>query len=150
MNEIHEFLTVLIPFEDVPAAIRAYTESLAERDGKRVTPIRISVADITIERSVDLLLVHAREYPGFEIMDIRWGPHDGGPYPTFAGTLSVEEVGPTFSRLDLDGTYEPPMGIAGKMIDAVVGHHFAIAGARALLNDIKAGIEAAYRAGVEP
>jgi hypothetical protein len=150
VNSIHEFLTVMIPFEDVPAAARIFADALPERSGKRVVAIRISVADIVIERSVDLSLTHARAYPGFEIMDIRWGPHDGGPYPTFTGTLSVEEVGPTFSRLDLDGTYEPPMGIAGAMIDAVVGHHFALAGARSLLKDIKDGLEAVYRAGVAP
>ncbi len=148
MNEIHEFLTVLIPFEHVPASAQAYAASLVEKGGKRTAPIRITVGDIVVERIVDLTLRHARAYPGFEIMDIGWGPHDGGPYPVFTGTLSVEQIGTTFSRLDLDGTYAPPMGIAGAMIDAVVGHRFAVSGARSLLNDIKNGLETAYRAGV--
>ncbi len=148
MNEIHEFLTVLIPFEHVPASAQAYAGSLVEKGGKRTAPIRITVGDIVVERIVDLTLRHARAYPGFEIMDIGWGPHDGGPYPVFTGTLSVEQIGTTFSRLDLDGTYAPPMGIAGAMIDAVVGHRFAVSGARSLLNDIKNGLETAYRAGV--
>jgi hypothetical protein len=148
VNEIHEFLTVLIPFEHVPASAQAYAASLVEKGGKRTAPIRITVGDIVVERIVDLTLRHARAYPGFEIMDIGWGPHDGGPYPVFTGTLSVEQIGTTFSRLDLDGTYAPPMGIAGAMIDAVVGHRFAVSGARSLLNDIKNGLETAYRAGV--
>ena len=145
MNEIHEFLTVLVPFDAVQSSAEAYVASIPERDGKRAVPIRITVSDVAVERHVDLTLKHARAYPGFEIMDIAWGPHDGGPYPTFKGTLSVEQVGPTFSRLDLDGRYEPPMGVAGAMIDAVVGHHFATAGARSLLNDIKNGLETAYK-----
>jgi hypothetical protein len=148
VNEIHEFLTVLIPFEHVPASAQAYAASLVEKGEKRTAPIRITVGDIVVERIVDLTLRHARAYPGFEIMDIGWGPHDGGPYPVFTGTLSVEQIGTTFSRLDLDGTYAPPMGIAGAMIDAVVGHRFAVSGARSLLNDIKNGLETAYRAGV--
>jgi hypothetical protein len=144
VNEIHEFLTVLVPFERIPAAAETFVASLAERDGKRIVPIRILLGDIVVERDVDLVLEHVRAYPGFEIMQIAWGPHDGGPYPAFSGLLSVEEVGPTFSRLDLDGTYAPPLGIAGAMIDALVGHRFAIAGARSLLADIKDGLEAAY------
>jgi hypothetical protein len=150
MNEIHEFLTVLIPFDAIPAAAEGYLTSLAEKDGKRIAPIRVTVADVVVERFVDLTLKHARAYPGFEIMEIGWGPHDGGPYPTFKGTLSVEEIGPTFSRIDLDGTYYPPLGIAGQIIDAAVGHHFAVSGARSLLNDIKNGLEAAFKTGVAP
>jgi hypothetical protein len=150
MNEIHEFLTVLIPFDAMPAAAEGYLTSLAEKDGKRIAPIRVTVADVVVERFVDLTLKHARAYPGFEIMEIGWGPHDGGPYPTFKGTLSVEEIGPTFSRIDLDGTYHPPLGIAGQIIDAAVGHHFAVSGARSLLNDIKNGLEAAFKTGVAP
>jgi hypothetical protein len=150
VNEIHEFLTVLVPFEQIQAVAETFTASIPERDGKRVTPIRVHVGEVVVERHVDLTLKHARAYPGFEIMEIAWGPHDGGPYPTFTGTLSVEQIGPTFSRLDLDGHYDPPMGVAGAVIDAVVGHRFAIAGARSLLNDIKNGFEAAYKAGVTP
>ncbi len=90
MNEIHEFLTVLIPFESIPAA----------------------AADVAVER--------------------------------------LRDHGATFSRIDLDGTYHPPMGIAGAIIDAAVGHHFAVSGARSLLNDIKNGLEAAHNTGVAP
>jgi hypothetical protein len=145
LNDIHEFLTVLVPFEELPGAAERFIASLPEHDGRRVAAIRITVGDLVIERHVDLTLKHARAYPGFEILDIAWGPLDGGPYPTFKGTLSAEEMGPTFSRLDLDGQYDPPLGIAGAMLDAVVGHHFAVAGVRALFADIKDGFERAYR-----
>jgi hypothetical protein len=147
MSEIHECLTVLCPFDQTPQAAAAYVGSLPVEDGKHLIPIRVSVGDLTIERRADLKLKHARAYPGFEIMEIAWKPHDGGPYPVFRGTLSVEDVGGNFSRLDLDGAYDPPLGIAGAVFDAVVGHRIALTAARALLDEIKTGMELAFQTG---
>jgi hypothetical protein len=147
MSEIHECLTVLCPFDQTPKAAQAYVASLPEEDGKHLIPIRISVGDLTVERRADLKINHSRAYPGFEIMEIAWKPHDGGPYPVFRGTLSVEDVGGNFSRLDLDGAYDPPGGIAGAAFDAVVGHRIAVAGARQLLEEIKHGMELAFQTG---
>jgi hypothetical protein len=147
MSEIHEFLTVLCPFEQTPKAAAAYVAALPKADGKAVTPIRVTVGDLVVERNADLTLKHARAYPGFEIMEIAWQAHDGGPYPVFHGTLSVEDVGGNFSRLDLDGSYAPPLGVAGAVFDAVVGHRIAIEAARRLLDEIKLGMELAFQTG---
>jgi hypothetical protein len=147
MSEIHEFLTVLCPFEQTPQAAAAYAASLPTADGKSVIPIRVSVGDVVVERNADLVLKHSRAYPGFEIMEIAWQAHDGGPYPVFRGTLSVEDVGGNFSRLDLDGSYDPPLGIAGVVFDAVIGHRIAVEAARKLLDEIKVGMELAFQTG---
>jgi hypothetical protein len=147
MSEIHECLTVLCPFDRMPGAAAAYVASLPVEDGKAVIPIRVSIGDVVVERRADLVLKHARAYPGYEIMDILWQPHDGGPYPTFRGVLSVEEEGGTHCRLDLDGSYEPPLGIAGAVFDAVVGHRIAVSAARTLLEEIKTGCELAFKTG---
>ena len=148
MSEIHECLTVLCPFDQTPQAAAAYMASLPLEHEKRVVPLRIEVGDLIVERRVDLVLKHARAYPGYEIMDIQWAPHDGGPYPIFKGILSVEETGGNFCRLDLDGKYEPPLGIAGQVFDHVVGHRIAITAARHLLEEIKTGFELAFQTGM--
>jgi len=147
MTTIHEFLTVLCPFDQISKAAAAYVASLPSDDGKPVVALRAKVNDITIERKADLVLKHARAYPGYEIMDIEWRPHDGGPYPVFRGTLSVEDEGGNFSRIDLDGAYAPPLGVAGAMFDAVVGHHIATEVAKQLLGEIKMGFELAFQTG---
>lgn len=148
MNEIHESLTILRSIEQIPDAATAYVAQLPLRDGKAIVPIRVSIGDLVVERTADLTLTHVRAFPGYEIMDIHWGPHDGGPYPIFHGTLSAEATGSTFSRLDLDGKYETPLGIAGAMFDAVVGHRIAVSAARTMLAEIKRGFEAASKAKV--
>jgi hypothetical protein len=148
MSEIHESLTVLCPFDQIARAAQAYVASLQKEDGEAVVALRVTVGDLTIERRADLTLMHSRAYPGFEIMEITWRPHDGGLYPVFKGTLSAEDVTGLFCRLDLDGSYVPPLGVAGVVFDAIVGHHIALAAARELLNEIKTGIELAYQTGM--
>jgi hypothetical protein len=147
MSDIHESLTVRCPFEDILGAAKAFVVGLPIEDGASVCALRARIGDLTVERRADLTIVHRTAAPGYEIMEIAWSPHDGGPYPTFRGTLSAEEGGATFCRLDLDGGYEPPFGVAGVMFDAVVGHRIAVAAARALLDEIKTGVERAYRRG---
>jgi hypothetical protein len=109
--------------------------------------LRVAIADLIVERSADLVLKHARDYPGYEIMDIEWRAHDGGLYPVFCGTLSVENVTGNYCRLDLDGSYVPPLGLAGAVFDAVAGHKIALATARELLDDIRIGFEFAFQTG---
>jgi hypothetical protein len=147
MSQIHECLTVLCPFDQTAAAAAAYVASLPLEGGKSVVAIRVAVGDLTVERRADLTLKHVRAFPGYEVMEIRLQPHDGGPYPIFKGILSAEESGGNFCRLDLDGAYEPPLGLAGAAFDAVVGHHIAVAAARTLLDEIKLGFEFAFQTG---
>lgn len=147
MSEIHESLTVLCPFDQVTAAAAAYVGTLPVQDGFPTVALRVTVGDLVVERRADLVLQHARAYPGYEIMEIKWRPHDGGPYPIFRGTLTVEDVTGNYCRFDLDGAYAPPLGLAGAVFDSVVGHHIAVAAARELLNEIKTGVELAFQTG---
>jgi hypothetical protein len=147
MSDIHESLTVLCPFDQVPQAASNYMSALPLLDGKTVMMLRVNVGDLIVERRADLTLNHARAYPGYEIMEITWSPHDGGLYPVFHGTLSVEDVTGNYCRLDLDGKYAPPFGLAGAVFDAVAGHSIAVATARELLDDIRIGLELAFQTG---
>lgn len=74
---------------------------------------------------------------------VHWEPDGGGPYPVFDGQLSVggsEDYDEFW--LVLDGGYQPPLGIPGKVFDAVLGHRIADETARALLVDVAREIEA--------
>lgn len=148
MSEIHESRDILCPFEDVPLAAEHFLTTLPLKNGKRVIDLHVTIADLSISRKADLELTCTRAFSAFKIMEIAWQPHDGGPYPLFHGTLSVEEIDGLFSRLDLDGTYEPPLGLAGLAFDAVLGHRLAIETARQFLGDVKLGFELAFQTGM--
>ena len=76
---------------------------------------------------------------------IRWTPTGGGPYPDFAGTLTVRADETYRScELELEGSYEPPLGAAGKIFDAVAGSRIATATAREFLRRLARSIEERY------
>lgn len=81
-----------------------------------------------------------------EPWSVRWEPLGGGPYPTFTGEITVraDERYET-CILELRGSYEPPLGAAGKAFDAIIGSHAAAATARALLQDIGGRMVSRYR-----
>jgi hypothetical protein len=147
MSEIHECLTVLCPFDQVPQAVAAYVGSLPLEDGSPVVALRVAVGDLIVERRADLVLKHSHSYPNYETLEIEWRPHAGGLYPVFRGILRVEDVTGNFCRFDLDGAYVPPLGLAGAVFDSVVGHHMALSAARELLDEIKTGVELAFQTG---
>jgi hypothetical protein len=80
---------------------------------------------------------------------IDWESAGGGPFPQFRGMLSVlndEDYDSCF--LALDGSYDPPFGVAGIAFDQVIGKTIAESCGNDLLDRIGSFIEQAYR-GVE-
>jgi hypothetical protein len=131
VSEIHESRDILCPFEDVPRAAEHFLTTLPLENGKRVIELHVTIGDLSVARKADLELTPRSAFPTLKIMEIGWQPHDG-----------------VFSRLDLDGTYEPPLGLAGLAFDAVLGHRLAVAAVRQLLSDLKLGFELAYQTGM--
>lgn len=132
MSTLHEYTTAKCYFEDVPDLLYAYF------DGDSATmPLRVTLGDLRIERDVDIHLTSRAGYPGYRMLDVTWRPKDGGPYPTFSGTLSIADEGAGWSRIDLDGAYTPPFGMIGAAIDATVGHRLAEATVTELLHEFK-------------
>lgn len=76
---------------------------------------------------------------------VHWEAEGDRPYPVFDGVLTVEG-GDDYDefRLALEGTYKPPLGIAGKAFDLVVGHRIAERTAQELLADIAGVMEARF------
>jgi hypothetical protein len=132
MSTLHDFTTVACPFDQVPDRLLAHFHG-----GDAVIPLRVSVGDLRVERDVEFHLKTKPAYPGYRLLDVSWAPKDGGPYPTFAGTISVAEDAVGWSRIEIDGTYRPPFGIAGAAFDAAVGHRLAERTASELLAEIK-------------
>jgi hypothetical protein len=148
MSEIHEFTTVDVPFDRVPALASRYVSAQHPDESGAIVPLRLQVGDLTVEREVRLSIVPVRRYPGYEVMEIGWHAAGGGPYPAFRGTLSAEQSGRSFCRLELDGAYEPPGNVAGAAFDAVIGKRIAHAVAQTLLEHLKGAFETAHSAEV--
>ena len=132
MSTIHEFTTVACAFDDVPDRLHAHFDG-----GAATIPLRVKFGDLRIERDVEFHLKSKPAYPGYKLLDVSWAPKDGGPYPAFTGILSVAEDAAGWSRIEIDGTYSPPFGIAGAAFDAAIGHRIAQGTATELLGELK-------------
>jgi hypothetical protein len=132
MSTIRDFTTVACAFDEVPERLQARFVG-----GAAVLPLRVKFGELRIERDVEFHLKSKPAYPGYKLLDVSWAPKDGGPYPTFTGTLSVAEDAAGWSRLEIDGTYSPPFGIAGAAFDAAVGHRIAQGTVTELLAELK-------------
>ncbi|MBV8298663.1 MAG: hypothetical protein JO083_03755 [Candidatus Eremiobacteraeota bacterium] len=132
MANIHEFTTVQCPYDEVPDRLYAHFDGDAG-----VVPLRVKVGDLRVERDVDFHLKTKPAYTGYKLLDISWEPRDGGPYPSFSGTLSAAEDAIGWSRIEIDGTYKAPFGVAGAAFDAAVGRRIAQATAAELLAELK-------------
>jgi hypothetical protein len=67
-------------------------------------------------------------------------------FPVFDGILLVESDEDYNSFwLAIDGTYEPPGSLAGKMFDAVLGHRIAAETTRNLLSRVRESIETHFQ-----
>jgi hypothetical protein len=141
MSQIHEYESVRCPFEDVPKFLDGFFSKHTDEAGAAVIELRAPLADIKLEHDVLVSLSPLPAYKGYERIAIRWVPTGHGPYPTFEGILCASDEGSGFSRLDIDGTYQPPFGAAGALFDAAFGKRLAEAAVRELLANLKASVE---------
>ncbi len=131
MSTLIDFTTAACACDDVLARL------LSHNGGVATVPLCMKFADLRIERDVEIRLATKPAYPGYRLLDVSWRPKDGGPYPSFEGTLSVEDEGPGWSRIEINGQYKPPFGVLGAAFDAAVGHRIAEATAAELLAEFK-------------
>ncbi len=132
VSTIFEYTTVQCPFDEVPDRLQAHFERT-----HGIMKLRVKLGDLRIEREVDFHVETKPGYPRYKLLDVRWEPKDGGPYPSFAGTLSVTEEAFGWSRIEIHGQYHPPLGIAGAAFDAALGHRIAQSTAAELLGELK-------------
>jgi len=57
-------------------------------------------------------------------------------FPLMHAELAVYPLTAKETQLDLSGTYEPPLGVIGSVIDAAVGHRIAEASVHHFIKDI--------------
>jgi hypothetical protein len=132
MATLSERTTVHCPYDQVRGRLRK-----ALGGDTATIALRVPVGDLHIEKDVQLNLRPKKGYPGYEVLDVTWTPK-AGPYPSFRGTITVEdEGGGGWSRIDLEGEYKPPFYILGAAFDAAFGKKIAEAAAIQLLSQIK-------------
>ncbi len=151
MERVRATVALDCPQGDAERLLPAVFEARRDGDGVVRLPLHVPLADfglpigVQLERGVDARIMRTRDEQNLnDVYAVEWTPTGGGPFPDLHGRLILwSEDDPSCSYLELDGTYEPPLGtVVGAAFDATIGHLIAERTAKVLLDDIADAISA--------
>jgi hypothetical protein len=118
----------------------------AHRDANDEAHITLHAGEVARDAIVTLAPAH-RPSDMTPRYSVHWKDANDGPYPAFAGTLTVagDEDYDAF-WLVLEGAYAPPGGIGGQIFDAVIGKRIAESTANGLLEEVRDETERQFAA----
>ncbi len=145
MSTIVARINIACPLASAARHLEQYFAVHQQADGTHAV-IDLSV-NSTLKHSV--IVKMQRKHVAGEMTphySVGWTPQGGGPFPDFAGELAIEADDDYNSCfLQLDGSYEPPLGLPGKMFDAMLGKTIAQSTGDHLLQTIRDFIEHDFR-----
>lgn len=131
--------------KDAPEIFKLATTSASERQRVIGIQLRVRVGGLEIgtEAQVKVGPVHdTMSSPrGYAIAEfpLEWSSLTRPSlFPHMKAKLSVYPLSSTEAQLELEGTYDPPLGLLGDAIDALVGKQIAEATVLRFLQDIAA------------
>lgn len=129
----HAYEAVRDALRDRSAEIFQEATNAATSRAKDVaSALRVNLGSIEIATRIRIKAAELEELPGSitapatSKLDIEWesakAPH---LFPFMRATLAVYPLSATETQLELYGTYDPPMGALGDVMNAVVGRRVA-------------------------
>jgi hypothetical protein len=150
-REIRSYDYVNHPYErvrevltrDAAGVFAAATRAAATRAESVAAGLRVNVAGIEVGADV-VVSVGDVEESGTEVgfsavtrIPVEWKAAERPQlFPLMKAELSVYPLTATETQLDFHGAYEPPGGLLGDAVDAVVGHRIAEASVHRLIADV--------------
>lgn len=99
----------------------------ANGDGEKLlSELGFDLGPRRIGRRINVEIGAPKASAGLIFMPIRWrAATDAGLFPTLEGELEVAALGATKTQLGISATYEPPLGLVGKIADRALFHRVA-------------------------
>jgi hypothetical protein len=139
------------PYDQVCEALRAKsnavfhsaTKSAETRGGEVAAGLHVKIAGFDVTKDVDININYYTEVESRTgkkmTVEFEWKAAEAsGLFPAMTAQLDVYPITKTETQLDFHGQYEPPLGIMGKAIDAVVGHRIAEASVHQFVSEVAA------------
>lgn len=149
MTHIYERLFLRCPYVRAREYLRLALESAADGKSEQTLPLTAPLSFVpgTLEKKVLVRYERGSDPLHFdEPWNVYWTPEGGGPYPDFAGELTVRaDESYRGAMLELTGDYAPPFGAVGRAFDMVIGAKIASSTAKSLLQQIGASMEERYQ-----
>ena len=125
------------------AVFHAATMSAEARGGEVAAGLHVKIAGFDVSKDVEILVKYCSEIESKSInkmtIEFVWKAAEAsGLFPVMTAQLDIYPITKTETQLDFHGQYEPPLGVMGKAIDAVLGHRIAEASVHQFLNEVAA------------
>jgi hypothetical protein len=132
MTRIRVQATVGQPAAATERLLQEYMSGRRRGDGTISLPLRVRFHegggdDLSVVHDVVVHFTKSYHASGpNETFLVNWMPSGEGPYPSFSGVMNVyPEADARRSRIELDGAYEAPGGVIGRVFDAAIGSTIA-------------------------
>ncbi len=151
VREIRCYDYVNHPYERVRAALekgaaevfQAATRAASARAHSVATALRVNLAGIEVGADVVITVGAMTDMPKVSKLGagarlpLAWqAAKSPRLFPVMHAELSLYPLSGAETQLDFLGSYEPPLGIVGGAIDALVGHRLAEASVHRLVADV--------------
>lgn len=151
MRELRETVSLDVPQRQAEECILAYFERSRTPGGVIEIPLHVMLGDFGIPgdlllgRTVTVHLSKRRDAQNLnDEIAIRWDPGEHEPFPSFSGSMVAWSEKPGTTLVELRGTYEPPLGTAGRLFDDAIGHVIAKRTARQFLLTLAEGAQTCF------
>ncbi len=149
-RELHCYDYVNHPYATVRDALRhdptgvfgRATRAAASRADNLAAQLRLQVGALAIAADVDIQVVADEETtspfgaPAHRFTLAWQSARNPGLFPAMRATLSVYALSAGETQLDFQGSYDPPLGLLGDALDALVGRRIAEACVLRFVQDV--------------
>jgi hypothetical protein len=149
---LRAYVVIARPPEEVEAEMTAgarkwLPEMAGEASGdgdKLLSEAGFDFGKLRVSRRIKVEIGAPRVASGIMFMPVRWrAATEAGMFPTLDGEFEVASVGSSRTQLALSATYEPPMGVLGRLADKALFHRVAEVTVQDFLVRIKSRLEQA-------
>ena len=146
----YEYVT--LPYDQVRDLLRTDAVGLFQRATTEATTraralvstLRVKVGSVDIGADAVIVvgaIVEEPNAPGIHAprtrLELTWrAAKTAGLFPSMRAELSVYPLGKDETQIDFLGNYEPPLGLLGEAVDALVGNRIAEASVHRFVEDI--------------
>ncbi len=93
---------------------------------KLLSELGFDVGRRRIARPIEVKLGAPRRTAGVTLLSVSWrAATEAGLFPTLEGHLEIAKLGLTTTQVGLSASYEPPLGLVGKIADRALLHRVA-------------------------
>jgi hypothetical protein len=150
-RSVHHWAYVDLPMESVRARlhdeplqlIERATVSGAERTQELMANLKVAMGPLEIAVDIRPHLEEIEDLPGapglppMTRIALRWeAARRSALFPLMQARLEVWPIGPCETLVELEGAYEPPLGVVGTAADAMLGHRIAEASVSRFLENL--------------